>query len=248
MITAVHIEDEPRNIELLKTLIENYCGNKVSLLGNAKNITDAITLIKKTSPQLVYLDIELNQGNAFDSLNELKDFKFQVIFITAFNEYAVKAFRLNAIDYLLKPISTSELIEATDKAIDKINQHNGNDYLIEMLKQFQGNINVQKIGVAVNDGVVFINHEDIIKAEAKGTFCVYYLINGKTILSTKSLKTIEMHLPVNTFIRVHHSWIINTNHLKKYYRGKKGYMEMDDGSTVPVSQRKKSRFLELFGE
>lgn len=242
MIKAVHIEDEPRNIELLKSLLEMHCPH-VQLLGNAKNIPDAMTLIRETNPDLVYLDIELNQGNAFELLEALKDFKFQVVFITAFNEYAVKAFRYNAVDYLLKPISITELKEATAKATEKINQAFGNNNIFEVLKELRQNINHHKIGLPVADGVIFINTDDIIRCEAKGSYSAVYLLNKKVITSSKTLKEMEELLTGSNFVRVHNSWIINTKYLKKYYRGKNSYMEMEDGSTVSISMRKKSDIL-----
>lgn len=243
MIKAVHIEDEPRNIELLAKLIEAHCSHQVSLAGNAKNIPDAIELIKNTKPELVYLDIELNKGNAFELLEQLKGFSFQVIFITAFNEYAVKAFRHNAVDYLLKPISITELKEATNKAVEKINLSLVNMNILDTLKELKLNINSQKIGIPVNDGVVFVNAEDIIRCEASGSYSIFYLTNKKTVTTTKSLKDIETILPTANFVRVHNSWIINTNYIRKYYRGKNSYAEMEDGSVVNISLRKKGDFL-----
>ncbi|MBL0359249.1 MAG: response regulator transcription factor [Chitinophagaceae bacterium] len=242
MIKAVHIEDEPRNIELLKSLLQLHCSD-INLLGNAKNIPDAIQLIKEVNPDLVYLDIELNKGNAFELLEELKSFSFQVIFITAFNEYAVKAFRYNAVDYLLKPISITELKEATEKAIEKIKQATGNNNIYEVLKELKLNIGNHKIGLPVADGVVFINTEEIVRCEAKGSYSAVYLINKRVITSTKTLKEIEEVLTGSNFVRIHNSWIINTRYLKKYYRGKNSYMEMEDGSTVTISLRKKSDIL-----
>jgi len=248
MISAIHIEDEPRNIELLASLVKTHCSDMVNLVGNARNIKDAISLIKSKKPQLVYLDIELNQGNAFELLEKLKEqdeFNFQVIFITAFNEYAVKAFRYNAIDYLLKPISIDELTDATKKAIIKTTQSSGNDNILETIRQLKLNFNSHKIGLPVADGVLFINTEEIIKVEAKGSYSVLHLLNDKKITSTKNLKDLENILPENLFVRVHHSWIINIKFLKKYYRGKNSYMELEDGSTVSVSVRKKGKFLDF---
>lgn len=248
MIKAVHIEDEPNNIELLSKFVKTYCADKVTLMGSAKNIRDAVELIKFVQPQLVYLDIELNDGNAFDLLEELKGFSFQVIFITAFNEYAVKAFRLNAVDYLLKPIDISELTEATNRAAEKIYQLAGNENVQSVIKQLKLSNGVQKIAFPVTDGMLFISAEEIVKAAAKANFTQLYLVNGNVITASKNLKQIESLLQDNGFIRVHHSWVINTKYLKKYFRGKNGYMEMEDGSTVPVSQRKKGDFLYLLNE
>ena len=242
MIKAVHIEDEPRNIELLKTLLQQYCAGEVTLMGNAGNIPDAIKLIHKTKPDLVYLDIELNKGNAFELLEQLTDTSFQVIFITAYNEYAVKAFRHNAVDYLLKPISITELKEATTKAIEKINSLDNID-IIKVLKDLKSNFSHNKMGLPVIDGVVFINKDEIVSCEARGSYTLVSLENKKKITCSKTLKELEQLLPESNFIRVHNSWVINTKFLKKYYKGKNSYMEMEDGSTVAISFRKKGDIL-----
>lgn len=248
MITAVHIEDEPRNVELLENLIKANCNDMVTLVGNAGNTRDAITLIRNKKPQLVYLDIELNRGNAFELLETLHkndELDFQVIFITAFNEYAVKAFRYNAVDYLLKPISIDELKEATSRAFNRISQAPDNENLLTALHQLRTNINIAKIGLPVADGILFIKTDEIVRMEAKGSYTILYLADGKKITSTKNLKDFETILPEGIFFRVHHSWIINLKFLRKYYRGKNSYMEMEDGSTVSVSIRKKSKFLDF---
>jgi two-component system, LytTR family, response regulator len=248
MITAIHVEDEPRNIELLESLVKLHCNDLINLVGNATNNNDAITLIRNKKPQLVYLDIELNRGNAFELLEELHladELDFQVIFITAFNEYAVKAFRHNAIDYLLKPISIDELKEASMRAFDKINHLAGNGNILAALNQLKINSNMIKVGIPVTDGILFIKTNEIIRMEAKGSYSIIYLSDGKKITSTKNLKDFEGILPEGIFFRVHHSWIINLNFLRKYYRGKSSYMEMEDGSTVSVSIRKKGKFLDF---
>jgi two-component system LytT family response regulator len=249
MISAIHVEDEPRNIELLESLVKIHCSDIVNLVGNARNNKDAVTLIKEKKPQLVYLDIELNRGNAFELLEELHEageLNFHVIFITAFNEYAVKAFRYNAIDYLLKPISIDELKEASMRAFNKINQSSsGNENILAVLSQLKINLNTIKIGIPVADGILFIKSDEIVRMEAKGSYTILYLSDGKKIASTKNLKDFEGILPEGIFFRVHHSWIINMKYLRKYYRGKSSYMEMEDGSTVSVSIRKKGKFLDF---
>src|SRR5882757_6214004 len=173
MITAVHIEDEPRNIELVQTLLDKHCSDIIKLIGNAKNLPDAYTLIKAKTPQLVYLDIELNQGNGFELLEKLQNsigINFEIIFITAFNEYAIKALRQNAVDYILKPISTIELIQATEKAIQKINNTADNKNIISLLKELHNYNTVTKIGIPVTEGLEFVNADEIIKIEAKGSY------------------------------------------------------------------------------
>ncbi len=244
MIKAIHIEDEPRNVELLKELVKEHCSN-VEIIGNAKNVADGLKLVKEKRPQLLYLDIELNNGNSFELLEQLKDEyeEFQVVFITAFNEFAVKAFRYNAVDYLLKPISIKELKEATEKAIERIKSSHKNNHIFEALRELKSNFNHQRIGLPVTDGVLFVNADDIIRCEARGGYSLVYLTGKKNITCSKNLKELEDILTGSNFVRVHNSWIVNTKFLKKYYRGKNSYMEMEDGSTVTISLRKKSDIL-----
>lgn len=248
MIRAIHIEDEPRNIALLQSLITTHCSHTVTMVGNAVNLQDGYELIKKEKPQLVYLDIELNQGNAFELLEKVKNtigIKFEIIFITAFSEYAIKAFKQNAIDYILKPISTDELKQATAKAAEKITYTAAGQNILTVLNQLRQDAVVFKIGLPVTNGLHFVNADEIIRVEAKGSYTIVYLLQGKTITCTKTLKDIEELLPSPQFIRVHNAWIVNNKHLKKYYRGKSSYIEMEDGATVPVSIRKKGDFLDM---
>ncbi len=248
MIKAIHIEDEPRNIELMQSLLSSHCSDLVTLCGHAGNKADAMNLIRAVKPQLVYLDIELNQGNAFElleTLNAQHELDFHVIFITAFNHYAVRAFRYNAVDYLLKPISITELIEATRRAVERITHPAGGGQILELIQHLRLSVAGSKIGVPVLDGVLFVNVEQIIRAEAKGSYTVLYLQNGEKVTATKNLKDMEVVLPELHFLRVHHSWLVNTKYMKKYYRGKNSYIEMEDGAAVPVSIRKKGKFLDF---
>lgn len=248
MIKAVHIEDEPRNIELLASLLKTHCSRLVELCGHAKTIAEGIELIKAQRPQLVYLDIELSKGNAFELLEILNRenlLNFQVIFITAYDTYAVKAFRYQAIDYLLKPISIEELMEATERAISKI-ESGSHEQLLAAIRMLNLQAATAKIGLPTSDGILFLDLNEIVRIEALGSYCVFYMQNKQKITATRTLKEIEEQLPESLFLRVHHSWIINLKYLRRYYRGRNGYIEMDDGSTVAVSIRKKGRFLDLF--
>lgn len=230
----------------MKKLVEDNCADLVRMEGSAGNVEDALVLIHHADPDIVYMDIELSSGNAFDLLDKVGDFGFSVIFITAFNQYAVKAFKYNAVDYLLKPIDTDELIAATKNAKKSLELKRGSSHIMEALKMLRGS-NVQKTGIPVSDGTLFINTADIISVEARGSSSLISLVNKKAIVATKSLKEIEALLHWDHFIRVHNSWVINMNFIKKYYKGKNGYLEMDDGSTVSVSVRKKGSLLDFLG-
>ncbi len=245
MIKTIHIEDEKRNVILLDNLVRQHCSQSISMLGNAGNIEDAILLIKKVNPQLLFLDIELDGGNAFQLLDKIGEFNFQVIFITAYNNYAIKAFKYNAVDYLLKPIDTNELKTATERAVERINKSAGNPNLIELINYLKVNDKPQKIAVTVHDGILFVNADEIMRVEAKGSYCILHMVNSKTVTTSQGLGYLENLLPKKTFLRVHNSWVINTDFLKKYYRGKNSYMEMEDGTTVHVSIRKKGDLLDF---
>ena len=241
---AIHIEDEKRNVILLESLVKQYCNQSISMEGNASNIEDAFQLIKTINPQLVFLDIELDGGNSFQLMDKIGEFNFQVIFITAYNNYAIKAFKYNAVDYLLKPIDINELKAATEKAVQKINKSVNNDNISQLMNYLKVNDKLQKISITVHDGILFLNAKDIMRVEAKGSYCTLYMTNSKPITTSQSLGDVECMLSQKYFLRVHNSWIINTNYLKKYYRGKNGYIEMEDGAIVKVSTRKKGDLLD----
>jgi two-component system LytT family response regulator len=247
MTKAVIIEDEENNIELLTTLINTHCSDMVSIEGYATNVADAIRLIHTKQPQLIYLDIELEQGNAFELLNKIEDLDLKIIFVTAYSNYAVKAFRYHALDYILKPINIQELKEATEKGVAGSGKNDAAMIMLEEMKKLRADLIVNKVGLPVIDGILFIDLQEIIKIEATGNHSVVYLSNSKKMTILKPLKEIEKLLPENYFLRVHNSWIINNRYLKKYFRGKNNYLEMDDGSTVPVSLRKKKSILDFSG-
>lgn len=248
MIKAVIIENEQKNTSLLTSLLYQNCSDLVTIEGYATGIRDASLLIKEKKPHLLYLDTELKKGNAFELLDSMGQYDFQVIFTTAVHDYAVKAFRYNAVDYLLKPIAPQELRQATERAYRRCSNTGNNDQVMEVIRELKTHFTLSKVGLPVIDGVAFVAISDIVKAEASGSYSIIYLNNGKKITSTKTLKDIESMLPETSFLRVHNSWMVHIKYLKKYYRGKNSYMEMEDGSTVQVSQRKKGSFFNFFME
>jgi two-component system, LytTR family, response regulator len=248
MISAVHIEDEPRNVSLLQTLIDSYFATELEIVGSAGNIEDAFQLIRQTKPQLVFLDIELEHGNAFELLEKIQNsygIQFEIIFITAFDEYAVKAFRQNALDYLLKPISTKEFQQAIEKAVNRIKSNGSYENVLNLLKELKPPALASKIGLPVKDSIQFVSVDNIVKIEAKGNYVIAYLNSGQKVNAIKTLGDIEELLPPSQFIRVHNSWIIHLKYIKKYFRGKNGYIQLDDDTIVPVSIRKKGDFLDI---
>jgi two-component system LytT family response regulator len=246
MVNAIHIEDESANVKLLEALLKKHCGDIVNLCGNAAGIDDGLILLEKIKPSLVFLDIELQNGNAFDFLAAAGSYNFEVIFITAYSNFAVKAFRYQVVDYLLKPIDIEDLKQATERAVKKIKAKNSTNSDTEILQLLKQNLGIKKIGVPSNDSMIFIDIDEIVHCEARGSYSMITLINNKTSLVTKSLKDLEGLLPANMFIRVHNSWIINIKYLRKYFRGKNSYIEMENGSIVSVSIRRKGDILDQF--
>jgi len=243
MIRTVLIDDEIDSIRVLQRLLEGYCP-EVSIVGKADGVEMGVHVIQSTKPDLVFLDIEMTHGNAFDLLNQLQPVEFQVIFVTAFDNYAIRAFKYSAVDYLLKPIDIDDLRASLGRVLQRVQGKTFVDQMETLLynvETFQ--LTQQKMAVPTLTGLVFIPIKDIMRFEAKGSYTIVYLASKKNITCARSLKEMEEHLTAQNFVRVHNSWIINTRYLKKYYRGKNSYMEMEDGSTVAISLRKKSDIL-----
>ena len=242
-IKAIIVDDEQGNIITLTEMLSSYCPD-VSLVGIANNITDGERLIYAEKPDLVFLDIEMPFGNGFELLNRLMPITFEVVFITAFNNYAIKAFKYSVIDYLLKPVNIDELKSAVLKVRSKMESTNVTlriDSLLSNLKTEK--TGQKKIGITTDDGIIFEEIDNIMYLEAEGSYTTIFVKGGKIETTTRSLKDFEDMLPENIFFRVHNSSIININYIKKYYKGRGGYVEMDDNKKIEVSQRKKEEFL-----
>ena len=243
MLPAHIIDDKPANIQTLQQLLANYCP-QVTVTGTATNIEDGYAGIVTLQPSMVFLDIEMPGGTGFDLLRKFKQISFEVIFITAYNQYAVQAFRENALDYLLKPIDIAALQEAIYKAEQQIGLKQTNQNLAKYLEQTQTPA-CAKISIPVQDGYLFINSDDIIRCEASGSYSWFYMAGGKKIMVSMRLKECEDLLPAYCFYRVHNSHIINLQHIARYVRGRGGYILMQDDSTVDVAASRKDAFLDM---
>jgi two-component system, LytTR family, response regulator len=239
------VDDERKSRETLQLLIENYCPG-VTVVGTAQGIDDALVQIAMHNPQLVLLDISMPGGTGFDLLKKISNINFEVIFITAFDKFGIEAIKANAIDYILKPVSIEELKRALQKAQMRLEEKNNAGDIQMLLKQLDPKPKQNKITVPSSDGLVFISPDEIIHLGAEGSYTNITLNNGKKVLSTRHLKEYENQLPQNSFIRVHHSYIINIEYVKHYQRGDGGYVIMIDGSEIMVSKRKKKDFLNRF--
>jgi two-component system LytT family response regulator len=242
MIKTVIIDDEPRNIKLISGLIKEYCPN-LEIAGTTDNLAEASSLIISIKPSLLLLDIEFPQGTIFPMLEDLTFRDFQVIFITAHNNYAMEAFKQNAADYLLKPVTKEKLINAVRRAELRIHEKTPTDLskLVNSLKTAINNPG--KIPLPSIDGILFVNKAEIIRCEASGRYTIFYLDKGKKITVAKTLKETEALLGNEQFFRIHHSHVINLGMIQKYYRN--GTVGLIDGSIVAVSLSHKDKFLDI---
>lgn len=245
-IRSVIIDDEPGNIVTLEEMLKAYCPG-VKVEGTALNPLIGADLIRDIQPDLVFLDIEMPYGNAFDLLDKLAPVTFEVIFVTAFNDYAIKAFKYAALDYVLKPVNISDLRLAVNKAIKRLEEKKVNTRVTSLLNNLKtDNQQMQKIGLSTSDGYRFENISNIMYLEADGSYTNVFIKGDKKEVVSKNLKEFEDILPVADFCRVHHSFLINMNSVKKYYKGRGGYVEMENGATIEISVRKKDEFFSRF--
>lgn len=246
MLKAIIVDDEPRNIRILKNLLLEFC-TEVTVTGEAESAEAAVDLIRAGEPDLVFLDIEMPFGNAFDLLDKLMPVNFQVIFVTAFDNYALKAFRYYALDYLLKPVDIEELKTAVKKTAERVKEKDMSHKLDVFLQTIKtGKTSLQKIGLPTNDGLMFTNIDNIIRCEASGSYTIIHLQDKQKFIVSKSLKEYEDLLPEDIFCRIHHSHIVNLAFVKKYFKGRGGYIEMTDNTIIEVATRKRDEFLSKF--
>lgn len=242
MIKTLIIDDKTANIATLSKLLQLYCP-QIAVCATAEDIREGYDAIVKHQPALVFLDIEMPDGSGFDLLRKFDPVGFEVIFTTAYNQYAIQAFRENALDYLLKPINIDDLQRAVLKADEQITLKHRNTHIEQYLQRLQPPA-TGKIGLPVLDGYLFINYKDIVRCEASRSYSNFFMADGKKIVVSMRLKECEALLPRGPFFRVHHSHIINLQYIVRYIKGRGGYVLMEDKSTVEVAASKKDAFLE----
>lgn len=242
-INAILIDDEERARNTLSSLLSMYCP-EVNLLATCRNVPEGVLAINKLKPSLVFLDIDMPEYNGFELLNFFRDVDFEIIFVTAYSEHALKAFEVSAIDYLLKPIDIDQLKNAVEKFRQKQLQTSMQQRL-EILKENFTSEEIRKIALPMSDGLLFVEVDELIVLEAEGSYTHFYLKNGSKILVSKKLKFFEELLePRPSIYRPHRSYLINLNHIKKYQKGE-GTIVMDNNFTVSISRDKKQEFESL---
>jgi two-component system LytT family response regulator len=245
-LKAIIIEDEKVSREILTNYISTYCKD-VELVGEAVNIEEGEKLIIKENPDIVFLDIEMPYGNGFDLLERIKNINFEVVFITAYSNYAIKALNLSASSYILKPIDIDELVAS----VEKIKTNRDNNIEVSSTKVLAENIKAinnreQKIVLPQMDGFEVVKITDIIRAEASDNYTVLYLTDGKKYTLSKTLKYYEELLGEFGFLRTHKSHLLNPSHVVKYKKGKVGQAIMVDSSVVLITAAAKKEFMQFF--
>ncbi|MBA9073536.1 two-component system LytT family response regulator [Flavobacterium gossypii] len=244
-IKSVIVEDETAAREVLKNYLQKYCP-QIEVVGEAQNFKEAVPLLHEVQPQLVFLDVEMPFGNAFDVLEACKDLQFETIFVTAFSEYSLKALNQSAAYYLLKPISIEELITAVNKVQQHIVNHeifNRNKIIVENFKETKPE--KQQVILPTLEGFEVVKMEEIVRLRGNGNFTDLYLANGQKKMVCRFLKHFTEILPF-PFVRVHKSHIININAVKSYHKGTGGYVTLEDGSEIEISPNYKEEFLKAF--
>ena len=244
MINAIIIDDEKYCVEVLEELLTAHC-SMINICATCQSGEEGIACINQHQPDLIFLDIEMPRMNGFDMLKRLLPFHFDVIFTTAYDNYAIRAFKYSALDYLLKPIDVEDLKAAVDKYLHPKTQRNYAaqlDLLIENIKHLNPSL-IHRIAIPTVQGLMMLPINDIIYCEANSSYTIIHLIKKEKVVSAKTLKEYEELLEVHNFFRVHNSHLINLNFVQKYVKGDGGYVVMTDQSTIGVSRSRRESFV-----
>lgn len=247
MLTAIIVDDETNSRNALRQKLNNHCTN-VIIIAECENGEEGITTIEEKKPDVVFLDVEMPRMNGFTMLQQLKYKNFEVIFITAYDHYAIKAIKFSALDYLVKPVEVEDLKNAVEKVAQKKSLTTGNSRVELLLQNFlDEKAACQRIAISSMDGLLFVMTDDIIFLEANSNYTSFFLTGDRKITATKTLKDFEDLLPASIFIRIHHSYLVNKNRVEKYIKGEGGQVVMKNGAILDVARRKKEEFMKAIG-
>jgi len=248
MIKAILIDDDHHLRTGLKALLERYTDD-IAIIGEAESVKTGIEAVERLKPQVIFLDIHLSDGTGFDMLEKLSaqgKIKAHIVFITAHEQYAVKAFKFSALDFILKPVDFEELQNTIAKIKGVVNQNSSFEHIDLLLENIRKKVdNFKRIALSTSDGIHLFDVADIIRCEAKVNYTQFYIKNHKPVLISRTLKEYEEILSEHGFERVHQSHLINVSYLKSYIRSDGGYVIMSDNTTIPIAQSKKEKLQEL---
>jgi two-component system, LytTR family, response regulator len=241
MIKAIIVDDEPYCCETITTLLED--SPDVEVVAVCRNAAEALSAIQKYSPDLVFLDVEMPKMNGFEMLEQLHTVNFEIIFTTSYDQYALKAIRFSAIDYLLKPVDSEELQNAVQKVVRRSQKPLAEQLEILMQKIHQPSTPISKIAMPTMEGLQMIAVESIISCESDSNYTILKLKGNGKIVVSRTLKEMEELLDDHSFARVHRCYLANLNEVEKYVKGEGGYLAMSDGTTIDVARNKKEVLL-----
>jgi two-component system, LytTR family, response regulator len=244
-MTAILIDDEPHATEALTNMLR-MVANDITVIGTTNNAEAGLAMLREQPVDLLFLDIQMPHMTGFELLSKLDEIRFDVIFTTAYDQYALQAFKVSAVDYLLKPIDMDELEAAIQKVREK-KQAVAPDFSAfeRLFQQVQPAQAPQRLGLPVGDGLTFVAISDIVRLQSDSNYTIFYLSNREKIMVSRTMGEYEQTLPKQQFCRVHHSHIINLAHLRRYVKTDGGYAEMSDGTKVEISRRKKDDFVAM---
>lgn len=245
MIRAVIIDDEIHSLKTINWKLEKFCPG-VEVLGSFNDPEKGLEFLSQNETDLLFLDVEMPKLNGFEVLSELGDINFEVIFITAYNEFALRAIKFNALDYLLKPVEKDELIKAVDKVNSKHPNWVSQDQLNNLLDNFEkGSLTDSRIALSTQESIEYVLPTDIIYCKSESNYTQIHLEDGRMKMISRTLKEFEDLLKDHKFSRPHHSYLVNILFITKYMRSDGGYLVMKDGTNVPLSRNRKDEFLKL---
>lgn len=245
-IKALLVDDEKHCLETLSWQLNKFCPN-VEIVATCNSAVQALEVLQSKNIDLTFLDIEMPHMNGFEMLQKFKRIPFEIIFTTAYDMFAVKAFKFSALDYLLKPIDKDELVLAVEKVKLKGSQPILPEQLNILFQSlYQHSQPSQKIALPTMDGLEFIKADDIVHCQSEGNYTHIFLKDGAKFLICRTLKETEELLTGHNFLRVHHSHLINLNHIKKYVKGDGGYVVMINNTSINVSRSRKEELLRIF--
>ena len=248
-ITTILVDDEPRGINSMQKLLQINCPD-VTVIGTCTNPDDAIQMIRNLGPDLIFLDIAMPIKNGFELLKELKDTHFEVIFVTAHNQFMIEAFHFSAIDYLLKPVEDNLLVDAVNRAKKRIDEKSGSRNIDTFLHNIRQKHSPQKMRLCIPSlkGFQVIELDDILYAESSGNYTNLYFLNKPMVCTSKPMHEYEKLLEDAGFVRIHKSILVNLMHVKEYLRGEGGSVILSNGHEVEVARRKKDLLISKMKE
>lgn len=247
MIRTVLIDDEYTVIGTLKNLLKGF--DNIDVIGEADGVESGCKLIEQEQPDLILLDIQMKDGTGFDLLRKIGDIRSKIIFITAFDQHAVEAFRFSAVDYLLKPVTSDMLAEAINKVDATMDSERLNLQLSVLMENLQHTgSNRKKIILKESDSVHLVSIEDILWCKAESNYTVFHLSDDREIMVSHTLKEYESTLENSGFYRIHRSYIVNLKKIERFDRGDGGMIFLEGGQTLPVSVRKKDKMMEVLSK